>query len=272
VRWFDTSVDELVARPYIPQGYLGGLTLSLDTITGVRIASGDCCPTGFPGRGMVLGSSIVKTLSSVWVEGSGNGGRASIVSLVNGTWYHVFLIGKYHAGSDWTEVDAGFDTSLTAMNLLADAASDGYTMYRRIGSVYYVNAGTGIKPFRQDGDEFIFSDGTLADYGPLGPVVDTITPATLTVPPGIVLPVDVVCILEKSSGAVHTFLLYDGIEQTSGKHRVYFLGNTTAGALSYTARLLTSTSKQIAFECETNAPDYLTIYTSRWWDRRGRDA
>ena len=47
--------------------------------------------------------------------------------------FHVYLLGNA-AG---TSADIGFDTSLTATNLLADAAviAAGLTTYRRVGSV-----------------------------------------------------------------------------------------------------------------------------------------
>ena len=75
-----------------------------------------------------LSSSITKQIDVDWAEGDGDGGFPSGLTIANDTWYHVFVIAK----ADGT-TDAGFDTSLTAANLLADAT--GYTKSRRVGSV-----------------------------------------------------------------------------------------------------------------------------------------
>ena len=75
-----------------------------------------------------LTSSLIKELDNVWAAGTNAGGRASAVPISANKWYHVFSIAK----PDGT-VDCGFDDSLSASNLLADAT--GYTAFRRIGSI-----------------------------------------------------------------------------------------------------------------------------------------
>lgn len=77
---------------------------------------------------LTLSSAITKQIDVDWAEGDGDGGFPSGLTIANDTWYHLFVIAK----ADGT-TDAGFDTSLTAANLLADAT--GYTKYRRVGSV-----------------------------------------------------------------------------------------------------------------------------------------
>jgi len=94
-----------------------------------------------------LTSGLTKELDNVWAEGTGAGGRPSTVALFIDTWYHVFVIAK----SDGT-VDAGFDTSLTATNLLADAT--GYTFFRRIGSIKTELATTDILNFYNKVSQF----------------------------------------------------------------------------------------------------------------------
>lgn len=75
-----------------------------------------------------LTSSLVKRIDANWSAGTGNGGFPSGISLSANTWYHFFLI--YNPTTGIT--DAGWDTSLSATNLLTDAT--GYTKYRRIWS------------------------------------------------------------------------------------------------------------------------------------------
>ena len=78
---------------------------------------------------IVLASIITKQIDANWVAGDDAGGFPSGLTLAIDTWYHLFVI--YNPTTDTTDV--GFDTSITATNLLADAT--GYTKYRRIGSV-----------------------------------------------------------------------------------------------------------------------------------------
>jgi len=102
------------------------LTNSADADHDVTISSGSIMDNA-NAELISLTSATTKKIDAVWVAGSGNGGRASSLSLSNNTWYRVFLI-KNSGGT----VDAGFDTSSTAANLLSDS---GYTFFRRIGWV-----------------------------------------------------------------------------------------------------------------------------------------
>lgn len=100
-------------------------------------------------------SVIVKQIDANWAEGSTLGGFPSGLTLAADTWYRVFVISK-----DDGTVDAGFDTSATAFNLLADAT--GYTYYRRIGWVR-TDASANITSFRQSNDAFYFKTPKLFD-------------------------------------------------------------------------------------------------------------
>ena len=75
------------------------------------------------------GTTLTKQIDAVWAAGDAAGGLPAAVTLSADTWYHVFVI-RTATGA----VDAGFDTSPTAANLVA-AAGGGTTAYRRIGSV-----------------------------------------------------------------------------------------------------------------------------------------
>lgn len=85
---------------------------------------------------MIRTSHIIKQLDNTWAEGNNQGGRPSAVSLDPDTWYHCFIIGVPGVGSETAlKVDAGFDTSITAANLLTDASTFGYTKHRYVGSI-----------------------------------------------------------------------------------------------------------------------------------------
>lgn len=84
-------------------------------------------------------SPLVKRIDANWVEGTNQGGFPTALTLTANTCYHKFWITK----PDGT-LDAGFDSSLTATNLLADAT--GYADYVRVGS-FYTDGASNIEPF-----------------------------------------------------------------------------------------------------------------------------
>lgn len=117
----------------LPQMYISGLNISnaADTDYDITISTGEC--RSFDDSvDMRLTSSITKRIDAAWDTGTDAGGFPSSITLSTSTWYHVFLIAK----PDGT-VDAGFDTSLTASNLLdsSNAGGAGFTKYRRVGSI-----------------------------------------------------------------------------------------------------------------------------------------
>lgn len=120
------------ANPVAARGYIAGFSLSRDA--------------GDPGNDILFGTgicrdnadtltirrttTIVKQIDATWAEGTNLGGRAPTVALAANTWYHCFVIRK---ASDGT-LDAGFDTSLIAANLLT-VLGGAYTTFRRVGSI-----------------------------------------------------------------------------------------------------------------------------------------
>lgn len=116
-------------KPSFPPKYIEGLVPSSflgDSEHDITISSGDCRDINNL-IDMSLSNPITKKLDISWNEGDEVGGLASSLVVSSDTTYHMFLIGK-----ETGEVDAGFDTSITAENLLSDAS--GYAFYRRIHS------------------------------------------------------------------------------------------------------------------------------------------
>lgn len=106
---------------------------SADPDNDITISNGECTERG--GDSIIRASSgMTKRADASWVAGDNNGGMASTVTFAADSYYYVFVIMK-----DDGTIDFGFDNSLTATNLLADAS--GYTHYRRIGS--FVTRSTG---------------------------------------------------------------------------------------------------------------------------------
>jgi hypothetical protein len=124
----DDTLDHDLIRPL--EGFITGLIMSPDTDTAhdINITPGRAADS----TGTVyieLTSEITKQIdvATGWVVGNDQAGLADAVVLGTNQWIHVYLI--MHA--DGT-VDAGFDNSASASQLLTDS---GYTYYRRIGSV-----------------------------------------------------------------------------------------------------------------------------------------
>ena len=98
-----------------------------------------------------LNTVLTKRLDAGWTVWD-NWWWLATGSKASSTWYHVFVIWK----SDGS-VDAWFDTSLTATNLLS---TSGYNKYRRVGSVK-TNGSSNILGFLQEGDYFIYKNPVL---------------------------------------------------------------------------------------------------------------
>jgi hypothetical protein len=118
----------------LPRNYLGGCVTSLDTDTDhdVLIKVGQARNTG-DSTNILLSTEITKRIDATWAVGDNNGGLNATdfdgdsSGVAPDTWYHVHLI-KDASGI----VDAGFDKSVTATNLLSDSS---YISYRRVGSI-----------------------------------------------------------------------------------------------------------------------------------------
>jgi hypothetical protein len=137
----------------LPRNFIDGLTLSngTDAVNDINVAAGTC-KNSANDTDFVLATALGKQIDAVWAEGGTTGtplgGFPSGLSggvPVNGTWYRFFAIWRATG-----QIDAGFDTSSNAANLLADATN--YTKYRQIGWIRYGTAT--IVGFTQRGDKF----------------------------------------------------------------------------------------------------------------------
>ena len=138
-RMLVVNAAEAALEYWVPRGHIDGLVLSngTDTTNDIDIAIGECADSDND-HILKLTAAMGKQIDVNWAAGgtpgTPAGGFPSGLTLTNDTGYHFFLIKK---DSDGT-IDSGFDTSLTATNLLSDAT--GYTEYRRVGSILYGTA------------------------------------------------------------------------------------------------------------------------------------
>lgn len=174
----------------LTKGQLYGMSLSAvgaDPDHDITIASGSARDSS-DGSFINLSSQITKQIDAVWVAGDNAGGLPSTVSLTANTTYHVFVIEK----NDGT-TDAGFDTSITADNLLAES---GYDRYRRVGS-RLTDASSNLFKMHQYGDYnwYVDMSTSLATSFPVSASVQSIT---LKIPSGLKLGAIISTIIEKS--------------------------------------------------------------------------
>lgn len=170
------TIDNEPAAAPLPPRYIAGLEMSngTDATNDINISTGSA-KSSDGDQDITVATAIGKQIDQPWAAGgttgAPTGGFPSGITLTNNTWYRMFLIAK----TDGT-VGAGFDTSDTAANLLADAT--GYTKYRHVG---WIRRGTAANlAFFQNGNQFDF-DTPIADYS-AATLAATTESKTLTVP------------------------------------------------------------------------------------------
>lgn len=244
-----------------PRGYIGGLTTSngtdadhdIDIAVGVARDSSNAF-------NFTISSTHTKRIDASWASGSGNGGLASAVSLSNATTYHLFLVDD---GSDNTE--AGFDTSLTAANLLSDT---GGSYYRRIAS-FVTDGSANLQAFTQIGDVFRLSTPVEdVSTGSLGASETTFTLSSL--PSGLVLQTRLNALANHATGA-HVYIKAtadaDLAPSTSAAPDASI--SPLNGIITGQIDVWADTSRQITAR-STAATTTLRASLLQWTDLRGR--
>ncbi|MCP4392787.1 MAG: hypothetical protein GY804_00705 [Alphaproteobacteria bacterium] len=145
------------AFSFSAKGFFNGFTTSNsagDAANDIEIKAGVCRDandTCF----MKSVAPMTKRIDANWAVGNNSGGRPASVPLTALTWYHIFAIMNPTTGA----VDFGFDTNINASNLLASAASSGFTKHRYINSVR-TDADGNIIPFLQTSNTIRWNNGT----------------------------------------------------------------------------------------------------------------
>jgi len=250
----------------LPFGYIYGFRLgnnSSDSDHDIDITAGSARGAD-DDEDIKTSSTLVKRADASWVTGSGNGGLSSSLSLASDTLYHV------HAIVVGGTADIGFDTSITAANLVADHSA---TAYRRIGS-FWTDGSANVIPFLATGAgaervyEFTGPDGIALSLDSTA-VGATAASVTLKVPTG--LKVDAIAnviVVKASTGA--SVLISDPDQDdeapSTSAAPLSNVGNVGDGnTVSYQMRLMTNTSGQWRVR-STAASTTLRIATIGWRD------
>lgn len=263
---FDGSNYSTIGRPFVPRGYLAGLTLSNDggSPNSVIDVSAGMCADSTNLITIRLGA-FTKSTGGAWVAGSGNNGMGQGLTVANNTWYHVFaaIIG--------VTPDVFFDTSATGSH-----APAGIVAFRRIGSFKTAGGTTNILAFTQSYDTFMWS-AQVADVNAAAPGNAAVTRA-LTVPPGVVgEAIFNLGVTSNNAGNNEAAL----ISPLSTADTAPVNGNATLGVFvaaasanapySVLARCVTDTSGQVRSRMLSGAAgSVLAITTLGWRDFLGR--
>lgn len=263
------SYAPVPALTQLSRGHIDGFITSIGTDTDhdIDIAVGSARDSS-DGSDIKTSSVLTKQIDVDWVAGSGAGGFPSGLTLAVDTWYHMFMI----LNNDMVTVDAGFDTSITATNLLTDASS--YTDYRRIGSVL-TDGSSNILAYKQYEDRFIW-DFAINDILNVN-VGSTVQVMALTVPPDVQVWADITMTMRELNSSTRRFSIYGTGDMVLTSITP---GGTTSdfdkkGADDITPNLAlllkTDTSSQVTWKADSTGSDGgVKIRTHGWEDPRGK--
>jgi hypothetical protein len=209
---------------------------------------------------MTLPSVWTKT-ASAWAAGSGVG-SLDTGTIATATWYHVFLIMNPLSGA----VDL-----LTSRSPNNPTLPAGFTLFRRIGSMFYSGTGPGWLYFAQSGDVFRWGTGRW-DVQNGSPVSGAQNTVTLTVPGDgqIIVEALIMASCQYLSGGGSTLKIYSGFAQSAPALGLY--AATTSNSNSAWTQVTTNGNSQIltAFTYGGAGTAY-SIETLGYIDPRGRN-
>jgi hypothetical protein len=247
----------------ITRNYLSGMgtSVGIDADHDIDVAAGECIDNDND-TWMAL-SAITKQIDASWVVGTGNGGLSSSLTVANDTWYHVHVV--IVSGV----VDVGFDTSVTAANLVTDHSA---TAYRRIGSVL-TNGSANIIGFTQVGDEFLWNT-VVNDYAVTSPGTSAVT-RTLTVPTGVKVLAKHVYASQDSTPVGEVIGLISSLDQSDtvpSTTLFHTQTGATAERASVEVLVRTNISSQVRTRINSsNADIHQKGITLGWIDHRNKD-
>lgn len=242
----------------LPNNYITGMIMSNDTDTDhdIQIGTGDC-KDSTNATDISLTSVITKQIDATWAAGDDAGGLPAAVSLSADTWYHVFVIKDTDTGT----VDAGFDTSVSATNLLSASS---YESYRRVGSVL-TDGSANILGFTQVDDEILW-DAQQYDYN--GNATTTATNQEISTPPDVKCLANLIVRINNSANNYHIAVYSNDKTDEAAATSPTGRQDTAVGQYDQLF-VMTDTSSQIRHVAEGTST--IGIFTWGYKDFRGRN-
>jgi len=274
------AADVLAAQQIYPRSYMAGLNVTRTSATEFNVAKGVTRAGSSSDQDLVDVENTNAAFGKLfdnggWDADDGGGGVPTAAGFAASvaTW-HFFILVK----QDGTAYDFGWDTSLTAANLIADAAViaelGAACYYRRIRS-NTSTATPNFADFTQYGDRTILAAAVL-DYAPASADYTSNQTITLASIPG---GIHVVGLLRVGIDNLATDnpAIFAPIAETSATPSITLapLGNATTGSgtvfMGQDMQLDVDTSQNIRFIVLTDATSIPYVATLGWVDRRGRD-
>ena len=251
----------------IPRGYISGLIPSnaADADHDITFSIGEARSALASSLARIaLTAALTKQIDIDWVAGDNAGGFPSGLTLAVDTWYHLFVI----KNTTSKVVDAGFDTSLVAANLLSDAA--GYTEFRRVGSVLTDGSSNIIafKMYEIGGARRTIWDVAVSEYTSLDPGTAAVLRA-MTVPLGVEVKVLHTVEIVDSTPTAPTFCLIthpDQTDTTPSASASTFNNRSNTEQSQVKSEFLTNTSQQIRTRISFSAADVSLIGFTEGWE------
>lgn len=247
------------------RGYMDGFQLvngPSDTDHDITFGAGECQDSTNTSA-LNLASSLVKQIDATWAEGTNLGGRASAVSLSNNTWYHCFVL----LNTATSAVDAGFDTSVSANNLLDDAT--GFTKFRRVGSVL-TDGSANILAFVQRGGWFLW-DTVQRNLNATNPGTSVQT-VSLSVPPDVRVMARFAVYWAAAADPAY-MRIAEGGQSLAAASDAFSLSQDAGDAFTTMWEQWTDTSNQITYDLTVSAAGTeVQMITHGWYDLRGKDS
>jgi hypothetical protein len=268
------SSSSLSATSALPRGYIDGLILSngTDTTNDIDIAAGKCRDST-DAVDIVIATALGKQLDANWAAGGTTGtpaGMRNSAAGITDTTYHLYAVrtAASSAGDIYAHTSTTVATVITALQ--AESGGTDYIYARRIGSI---TRSTSIRPFVQDGDEFLLKT-PLNSYSSSNPGTSAVTFTVVGVPTGA-----------KMGALLGGYVRF--ATTGNGIYRVFSPDETDAAvdSTNMTGReatddycplmltIRTNTSAQAKFRLSVSAAsDAVQINCRGWIDARGKDA
>ena len=208
---------------------------------------------------ITIPATMTKT-ASAWALGAGNG-ALDTGTIATATWYHVFII---------KNPSTGVCDVLVSRSPIAPTMPAGFTMFRRVGSMFYSGTGPGWLYFAQSGDVFRWGIPRW-DVQNVNPTSGAQNTVTLSVPGDgqIIVEALIMASCQYLSGGGSTLKIYPGFAQSAPALGLY--AAVASNSNSAWAQVTTNGSSQIltAFTYGGAGTAY-SIETLGWIDPRGR--